>query len=85
MNLSTHLSNQRTYLSMMRTGLAISGVAAKTGLHYVSAFGIMLMMYALLQYKTIEMEKYERTFPAGLFTVAAIVTIYFQFYASNKK
>ena len=85
MNLSTHLSNQRTYLSMMRTGFAISGVAAKTGLHYVSAFGMLLMMYALLQYKTIELEKYERTFPAGLFTVAAIATIYFQFYASKKK
>jgi len=85
MNLSTHLSNQRTYLSMMRTGFAISGVAAKTGLHYISAFGMLLMMYALLQYKTIELEKYERTFPAGLFTVAAIATIYFQFYASKKK
>jgi len=85
MNLSTHLSNQRTYLSMMRTGFAISGVAAKTGLHYVSAFGFLLMLYALLQYKTIELEKYDRTFPAGMFTVAAIVTIYFQFYASKKK
>lgn len=73
---------------MMRTGFAISGVAAKTGLHYVSTFGMLLMMYALLQYKTIELEKYDmknNTFPAGLFTVAAIATIYFQFYASKKK
>ncbi len=81
--LRTALSNQRTHLSYIRTGFAITAVAVKLKSHIIIGSGILVIAIGVFQYYTIatNLEKDTIVLPNKeiplIFTVAGIMAVYY--------
>jgi len=88
--LRTILSNQRTFLSYIRTGFAVSIVALKINSQVIISIGALLICYGVYQYYEIakDIEKDEVVFPNKeiplTFTVAGLMLLYYYWYDKKK-
>ena len=85
--LKTKLSLQRTYLSYMRTGFAIAGIAGIFKKSYLIIFGLIMILLSTIQYylllKNIDTNELNLNlihyFPL-IYVILSIGVLYLQFY-----
>ena len=83
----TKLSNQRTYLSYMRTGFAIATAAGIFKKMWIVLFGIIMIIGSSIQYIYINNELYSKKIPENkildyipvIYVILSLGTLYLQF------
>ena len=82
----TELSNQRTFLAFLRTGLTITIISSSFGKIWYSALGIFLIIGSFIQYIVLKNElnpknkdKYKTLLLPIIFVFFTFIAIYLEF------